>query len=207
MEARVRHRNQRKGYAVSQVHGKRAESDCATAAMTPERVRKDRSLVMRIAYLSLDRADLLECVRHIQDEGSKRRRLDPGAEGRAVPHQTPICVATALMGKQTHGAIIHTNADEGVGAKQIQPIRICAERGIASSVQLPHHQCKQTRDHDYSVTATPNGFRKSFVGIRTTDNSCIVANFSDRACEREVLNLECILTQFDDVTIRCEPVC
>eukprot|EP00971_Amphidinium_carterae_P254640 5055152-Amphidinium_carterae.1 len=50
----------------------------ATAAMTPERVRKYRSLVMRIAYLSLARVDLLECVRHMAS-----RMKDP-REGRLL---------------------------------------------------------------------------------------------------------------------------
>eukprot|EP00971_Amphidinium_carterae_P025457 502466-Amphidinium_carterae.1 len=45
----------------------------ATAAMTPDRVRKYRSLVMRIAYLSVDRVG---ATHGVPDEGSQRRGLD-----------------------------------------------------------------------------------------------------------------------------------
>eukprot|EP00971_Amphidinium_carterae_P246349 4892931-Amphidinium_carterae.2 len=48
----------------------------ATAALTGEKVWKYRSFVMRIAYLSLDRADLLECVRHIPCQINEPREGD-----------------------------------------------------------------------------------------------------------------------------------
>eukprot|EP00971_Amphidinium_carterae_P097024 1920611-Amphidinium_carterae.1 len=44
--------------------------------MTPERVRKYSSLVMRIAYLGLDCADLLECVRHMASKMKEPREGD-----------------------------------------------------------------------------------------------------------------------------------
>eukprot|EP00971_Amphidinium_carterae_P246773 4901143-Amphidinium_carterae.1 len=52
----------------------------ATAALTGERVRQYRSLAMRIAYLSLDRADLLESARHMASQ-MKEPREETGVTG------------------------------------------------------------------------------------------------------------------------------
>eukprot|EP00971_Amphidinium_carterae_P048482 955514-Amphidinium_carterae.2 len=48
----------------------------ATAALIGFRVKQHRSLVMRIAYLSLDRADLLESVRHMASQMKEPREGD-----------------------------------------------------------------------------------------------------------------------------------
>eukprot|EP00971_Amphidinium_carterae_P229814 4560347-Amphidinium_carterae.1 len=48
----------------------------ATAALVGSRVKQYRSIVMRIAYLSLDRTDLLESVRHMASQMKEPREGD-----------------------------------------------------------------------------------------------------------------------------------
>eukprot|EP00971_Amphidinium_carterae_P314073 6242561-Amphidinium_carterae.1 len=48
----------------------------ATAALTGSGVKQYQSVVMRIVYLSLDRADLLETVRHMASQMKEPREGD-----------------------------------------------------------------------------------------------------------------------------------
>eukprot|EP00971_Amphidinium_carterae_P088740 1755939-Amphidinium_carterae.1 len=48
----------------------------AAAALVGSRIKQYRSIVMRIAYLSLDRADILESVRHMASQMKEPKEGD-----------------------------------------------------------------------------------------------------------------------------------